>query len=227
MGGQRKTKHGTHNGAGRGNQRHRQGQTQIGKVTAQKTGAGSKRARKGHHQASTAHKVEVEGEKTAHQRHKQHAAAHASHNGDDTKNKAEEQQSQRPVPPRVVVDDGSLKTLSSGLGGGGSSLHRSFSACHCHNCRGLLGGGIRLCAHGSRGSRRRLVSLRRNRASKPQTQCHGQQNELYHRILCPAVRGSLEIKSHFFPLAAFCRRKFIYGQHKLGWKGGGILSGDS
>ena len=123
MGGQGQTKHGAHNGAGRGNQRHGQGQAQVGKVTAQKTGPGSKRARKGHHQASTAHKVEVEGEKPAHQRHKQHAAAHASHNGDDAKNKTEEQQGHRPVPPGVIVDDRSLKHLDSGLGCGGRSLH--------------------------------------------------------------------------------------------------------
>ena len=223
MGGQRQTEHGANDGAGRCDQRHRQGQAQIGEVTPQQTGASGQRARKGHQQTSASHKVEVEGEKTAYQRHKQNAAAHTGHNGNHAEDKTEEQQGQRPVPPRMVVYGRCFERLRSSRSGfGGRGLHGGIGGSHSHKRRGLgLSGIFSLRRYGGLSSRMGLSGLRRHRAGKPQTQCHGQQNELHHRILSPALQGSLEIKSHCFPLAAFCRRKFIYGQPKVGWKGVG------
>ena len=153
IGGQSQTEQRAHDGTGGGNERHGQGQTQIGEITPQQTGTGSQSARQSHQQTGAAHKVKMEGEEAAYQRHEEHAAAHAGHNGDDAENEAEEQQRHGPEPPRMII-----RVHGFHVGRGGRGLHRGsrrlFRRRNLHRRRlfrrnpgSAVSGGICLCGH--------------------------------------------------------------------------------
>ena len=86
--------------AGRGEQRQRQREPQVGETAAQQVGPGGERAGQRDQQAGAAHEVEVEREEAADDRHEQHAAADARGHRDDAQQEADDEQRQRPDPPR-------------------------------------------------------------------------------------------------------------------------------
>lgn len=68
-----KPDHGPHDGRRRGNQRHGEGQTEVGEISPEKLRPRRQRPRKGHEKPSRPHKVQVKREKSADDGHEESA----------------------------------------------------------------------------------------------------------------------------------------------------------